>query len=61
MYQAEKAALCEDTEPGVISGNILLSLAIEQGPKNEAGRLFLKDEIELSKLKEIRIEFLSKH
>jgi hypothetical protein len=61
MYQTEEAVLCEDTDPGVISGNILLSLAIEQGPKNEAGKLFLKDGIDLSKLKEIRIEFLSKH
>ncbi|XP_032677212.1 dynein regulatory complex subunit 3-like isoform X2 [Odontomachus brunneus] len=33
--------------------------AIDQGPKKEAGRLFLQDGIELEKLKEIRIEFLN--
>lgn len=47
-------------EPGVIAQNILISLAIDQGPKKEAGRLFLQHGIELDKLKEIRIEFLSK-
>jgi len=60
MYQAKEVS-CENVEPGVISGNMLLSLAIEQGPKNEAGKLFLKDGIELNELKEIRIEFLSRH
>ncbi|RLU16950.1 hypothetical protein DMN91_011019 [Ooceraea biroi] len=60
MYKVEAAsALCEVAEPGVITGNILISLAIEQGPKNEAGKLFLKDGIELNKMKEIRIEFLN--
>lgn len=47
-------------EPGVITQSILVSLAIDQGPKKEAGRLFLQDGIELEKLKEIRVEFLSK-
>ncbi|XP_019697333.1 dynein regulatory complex subunit 3 [Harpegnathos saltator] len=46
-------------EPGVITQSILVSLAIDQGPKREAGRLFLQDGIELNKLKEIRIEFLN--
>ncbi|XP_014483563.1 PREDICTED: leucine-rich repeat-containing protein 48-like [Dinoponera quadriceps] len=58
MYKNEmsfEAAL----EPGVITQSILISLAIDQGPKGEAGRLFLQDGIELDKLKEIRIEFLN--
>ncbi|XP_024885360.1 dynein regulatory complex subunit 3-like [Temnothorax curvispinosus] len=52
------SALREATEPGVITRSLLLSLAIEQGPKKEGGRLFLQDGIELDKLQEIRIEFL---
>ncbi|XP_050445114.1 dynein regulatory complex subunit 3-like [Cataglyphis hispanica] len=60
MYKADAAsALREATEPGVITRNILISLAIDQGPKKEAGRLFLEDGIELDELKEIRIEFLN--
>ncbi|CAL1687377.1 unnamed protein product [Lasius platythorax] len=60
MYKVDTAsALREATEPGVITRSILVSLAIDQGPKKEAGRLFLKDGIELDGLKEIRIEFLN--
>ncbi|XP_029668287.1 dynein regulatory complex subunit 3-like [Formica exsecta] len=60
MYQVDTAsALREATEPGVITRSILVSLAIDQGPKKEAGRLFHKDGIELDGLKEIRIEFLN--
>lgn len=47
-------------EAGVITQDTLISLSIDQGPKKEAGRLFLEDGIELDKLKEIRIQFLSK-
>lgn len=62
MYKVDTAsALREATEPGVITRSILVSLAIDQGPKKEAGKLFLKDGIELDGLKEIRIEFLSKY
>lgn len=62
MYKVDTAsALREATEPGVITQNILVSLAIDQGPRREAGRLFLEDGIELDELKEIRIEFLSKY
>lgn len=53
-------ALRQAVEPGVITRSMLISLAIDQGPKNEAGRLFLQDGIELDKMQEIRIEFLSK-
>lgn len=61
MYKLEAAGALDETAiPGVITGNMLIALAVEQGPENEAGRLFLKDGIELNKLKEIRIEFLSK-
>ncbi|XP_072749124.1 dynein regulatory complex subunit 3 [Anoplolepis gracilipes] len=60
MYKVDIAvALREATEPGVITQSILISLAIDQGPKREAGKLFLKDGIELDELKEIRIEFLN--
>ncbi|XP_025263880.1 dynein regulatory complex subunit 3 isoform X2 [Camponotus floridanus] len=60
MYKVDTAsALREATEPGVITQNILVSLAIDQGPRREAGRLFLEDGIELDGLKEIRIEFLN--
>ncbi|XP_018378000.1 PREDICTED: dynein regulatory complex subunit 3-like [Trachymyrmex cornetzi] len=52
------SALRETTEPGVITRSMLVSLAIDQGPKKEGGRLFLQDGIELDKLEEIRIEFL---
>ncbi|XP_018300032.1 dynein regulatory complex subunit 3 [Mycetomoellerius zeteki] len=52
------SALREATEPGVITQSMLVSLAIDQGPKKEGGRLFLQDGIELDKLEEIRIEFL---
>lgn len=51
---------CETAEPGVITRDVLVSLVIDQGPKKEAGRLFLQDGIELDKVKEIRIQFLSK-
>lgn len=62
MYKVDTtSALREATEPGVITQSILVSLAIDQGPKREAGRLFLEDGIELDGLKEIRIEFLSKY
>lgn len=54
------SALREVTEPGVITQSMLISLAIDQGPKKEGGRLFLQDGIELDKLEEIRIEFLSR-
>jgi len=54
------SALREATEPGVITRSMLISLAIDQGPKKEGGRLFIQDGIELDKLEEIRIEFLSK-
>ncbi|KAL6256144.1 hypothetical protein P5V15_012264 [Pogonomyrmex californicus] len=50
--------LLEATEPRVITQSLLISLAINQGPKKEGGRLFLQDGIELDKLEEIRIEFL---
>jgi len=61
MYKADTVnVLCEATELCVITQNMLVSLAIDQGPKKEGGRLFLQDGIELDKLKEIRIEFLSK-
>lgn len=61
MYKVDAVStLCEAVEPGVITRSLLVSLAIDQGPKKEAGRLFLQDGIELDKLKEIRIEFLSK-
>ncbi|KAL6444746.1 hypothetical protein ACFW04_002067 [Cataglyphis niger] len=60
MYKVDVAsALREATEPGVITRDILISLAIDQGPKKEAGRLFHEDGIELDGLKEIRIEFLN--
>lgn len=60
MYKLEAAGALDETAiPGVITGNMLIALAVEQGPENEAGRLFLKDGIELNKLKEIRIEFLN--
>ncbi|XP_018047328.1 PREDICTED: dynein regulatory complex subunit 3-like [Atta colombica] len=52
------SALREATEPGVITRSMLVSLAIDQGPKKEGGRLFVQDGIELDKLEEIRIEFL---
>ncbi|XP_012058247.1 PREDICTED: leucine-rich repeat-containing protein 48-like [Atta cephalotes] len=52
------SALREATEPGVITRSMLVSLAIDQGPKKEGGRLFIQDGIELDKLEEIRIEFL---
>ncbi|XP_011865507.1 PREDICTED: leucine-rich repeat-containing protein 48-like [Vollenhovia emeryi] len=52
------SALREAIEPGVITRSMLVSLAIDQGPKKEGGRLFLQDGIELDKLEEIRIEFL---
>ncbi|XP_012521335.1 dynein regulatory complex subunit 3 isoform X1 [Monomorium pharaonis] len=51
-------ALREAMEPGVITRSMLVSLAIDQGPKKEGGRLFLQDGIQLDKLEEIRIEFL---
>lgn len=61
MHRADTvSALREATEPGVITRSMLVSLVIDQGPKKEAGRLFLQDGIELDKLEEIRIEFLSK-
>ncbi|XP_011052181.1 PREDICTED: leucine-rich repeat-containing protein 48-like isoform X1 [Acromyrmex echinatior] len=50
--------LREATEPGVITRSMLISLAIDQGPKKEGGRLFIEDGIELNNLEEIRIEFL---
>ncbi|XP_029177734.1 dynein regulatory complex subunit 3-like isoform X3 [Nylanderia fulva] len=60
MYKVDTAsALREATEPGVITQSILISLAIDQGPRKEAGKLFLEDGIELNALKEIRIEFLN--
>ncbi|XP_020297321.1 dynein regulatory complex subunit 3-like [Pseudomyrmex gracilis] len=60
MYKVDAVStLCEAVEPGVITRSLLVSLAIDQGPKKEAGRLFLQDGIELDKLKEIRIEFLN--
>jgi len=60
MHKADTVnMLCEATEL-VITQSMLVSLAIDQGPKKEGGRLFLQDGIELDKLKEIRIEFLSK-
>ncbi|XP_012223445.2 dynein regulatory complex subunit 3-like [Linepithema humile] len=51
-------ALC-GTEPGVINRDMLVSLVIDQGPKKEAGKLFIQDGIELDKVKEIRIQFLN--
>ncbi|KAL0101039.1 hypothetical protein PUN28_018712 [Cardiocondyla obscurior] len=52
------SVLRKATEPGIITRSMLVSLAIEQGPKREGGRLFLLDGIEMDKLEEIRIEFL---
>lgn len=54
------SAACETANPGVITRDLLVSLVIDQGPKKEAGRLFLQDGIELDRVKEIRIQFLSK-
>lgn len=56
----EPRILQESAEPGVIDQKMLLALIIDQGPKNEAGRLFIEDGINLEEVKEIRIEFLSK-
>lgn len=50
----------ESIEPGVINREMLVNLVTQQGPKGEAGRLFLKDGIKLDEVTEIRIEFLSK-
>ncbi|XP_018405837.1 PREDICTED: dynein regulatory complex subunit 3-like [Cyphomyrmex costatus] len=59
MHKADTiSTLCEATEPGVITRDMLVSLAIDQGPKKEGGRLFRQDGIELAELEEIRIEFL---
>ncbi|XP_076247829.1 dynein regulatory complex subunit 3 [Calliopsis andreniformis] len=38
---------------------MLINLIIEQGPKGEAGKLFVEDGINLDETKEIRIEFLN--
>lgn len=48
------------TQPGVITRSMLVSLATDQAPKGEAGRLFVQDGIDLNNLEEIRIEFLSR-
>lgn len=46
--------------PSVINHDLLINLVIDQGPKNEAGKLFVEDDIKLNEIKEIRIEHLSK-
>lgn len=51
--------LQEFVQPRVINQDMLINLAIEQGPKGEAGKLFYEDGIKLDEIKEIRIEFLS--
>lgn len=53
--------LQESAEPGVIDQKMLVALIIDQGPKNEAGRLFVEDGINLDEVTEIRIEFLSEN
>ncbi|XP_015523196.2 dynein regulatory complex subunit 3 [Neodiprion pinetum] len=51
--------LQESAEPGVIDQKMLVALIIDQGPKKEAGRLFVEDGINLEEVTEIRIEFLN--
>lgn len=46
--------------PFVINHDLLVNLVIDQGPKEEAGKLFAEDDINLSEVTEIRIEHLSK-
>ncbi|XP_011171581.1 dynein regulatory complex subunit 3 isoform X2 [Solenopsis invicta] len=59
MHKVDTISLLREAiDPGVITRSMLVSLAIDQGPKKEGSRLFLQDGIELDKLKEIRIEFL---
>ncbi|KAK2586486.1 hypothetical protein KPH14_010753 [Odynerus spinipes] len=46
-------------EPGIIDEELLVNLAIDQGPKGDAGKYFLEDGIKLDAITEIRIEFFS--
>ncbi|XP_076635500.1 dynein regulatory complex subunit 3 isoform X2 [Colletes latitarsis] len=51
--------LQEFVQPRTINQNMLVNLVIDQGPKGEAGKLFLEDGIDLNETKGIRIEFLN--
>lgn len=46
-------------EPGVIDEELLINLAIDQGPKDNARKYFLEDSIILDAITEIKIEFFN--
>ncbi|KAG7202439.1 hypothetical protein KM043_018743 [Ampulex compressa] len=45
--------------PAVINQDLILALIKDQGPKGEAGKLFVEDGIKLEEIEEIRIEFIN--
>lgn len=53
----EDYSFLSDSVPSVINKELLIKSIIDQGPKGEAGRLFLEDGIEFDRVKEIRLEF----
>ncbi|XP_012283171.1 dynein regulatory complex subunit 3 [Orussus abietinus] len=55
----QSTILHKSEERGVINKELLIALVTEQGPKREAGRLFLEDGIQLENVTDIRIEFLN--
>lgn len=56
----ESSAANELKEPGVIDETIIYNAIIEQGPKNEEGRLFKEQGIDYKEITHLRLEFLGK-